>query len=295
MIRNTTLILLMHLALASSGMDLIKVVPDLTTPSMTTGAPAPGRRVKMVLPMYKGTELYHALYLPIDWEKGKKYPVIVEYSGNKWRNSQGTVDECDLGYGISGGKSVIWICLPFVDKKNGKNAPAWWGDVQATVDYCKQTVKQVCAEYGGDSSRLFIAGFSRGAIACNYIGLHDDEIASLWCGFICHSHYDGVKKWGYKESDRASALIRLKRLGQRPQFISRERSITETITETKKYLEKALPDGNFKFHALPFPDHTDTWVLRDIPERRVIRKWFKQVLKEKGQQDAARDTDKLRP
>lgn len=260
-------------------MDTKEIVTELTTPSVTTEAPAPGRRVKMVLPMYEDTTLYHALYLPTNWESDKKYPVIFEYSGNKWRDSQGTVDECDLGYGISGGRNVIWVCLPFVDKKNGKNAPTWWGNIEATVDYCKQTVKQVCAEYGGDSSKLFIAGFSRGSIACNYIGLNDDEIASLWCGFICHSHYDGVRKWGYKESDSASALIRLKRLGQRPQFISQERS----ILETKKYLEQALPDGNFKFQALPFPDHTDTWVLRDSPERKTIRKWFNEVLNERGQ------------
>jgi hypothetical protein len=42
---------------------------------------------------------------------------------------------------------------------------------------------------------VFIAGFSRGAIACNFIGLRDDEIASLWCGFVVHSHYEGVRDW----------------------------------------------------------------------------------------------------
>ena len=86
--------------------------------------------------------------------------------------------------------------MPFVDKKNGRNATTWWGDVRATVGYCKATVLRTCEEFGGDPSNVFIAGFSRGAIACNYIGLHDDEIASLWRGFICHSHYDGVRKWG---------------------------------------------------------------------------------------------------
>jgi len=276
MLGRTTLVLLMTLASAAGlfALDLKKVVPDLTTPPVTTDAPAPGRRVKMVFPEYKKTDIHHALYLPIDWKKGEKYPVIVEYSGNKWKNSKGTIDECDLGYGISGGKGVIWICMPFVDKKNGKNAATWWGDVDATVDYCKQAVKQVCAEYGGDSSKLFIAGFSRGAIACNFIGLHDNEIASLWRGFICHSHYDGVKRWGYVGSDKASALVRLKRLGNRPQFISHERS----ILDTKTYLMNALPEGNFTFQALPFPDHTDTWVLRDLPERKKVRDWFKKVL-----------------
>jgi len=281
MITKTTLMLLMNLTFGSCllAMDLKKVAPDLVTPPVTNDAPAPGRRVKMILPMYEGTDLYHALYLPVDWKRSETYPVIVEYSGNKWKSSQGTVDECDLGYGVSGGKGVIWICLPFVDKKKGRNAATWWGDVEATVDYCKQSIQQVCAKYGGDSGKLFIAGFSRGAIACNYIGLHDDEISSLWRGFICHSHYDGVRKWEYKGSDKTSAALRLKRLGNRPQFISQEQS----ITATKKYLARALPDGKFTFQALPFPDHTDTWLLRDIPERRVMRDWFHQVLKEEGQ------------
>ena len=68
--------------------------------------------------------------------------------------------------------------MPFVDLKTEKNAATWWGDVAATVDYCKETVRSICDDYGGDSSAVFIAGFARGSIACNYIGLHDDEIAS---------------------------------------------------------------------------------------------------------------------
>jgi len=176
----------------------------------------------MILPAYKGTDLYHTLYLPSDWNQNEKYPVIVEYAGNMLKNRKGSVDECNLGYRISGGKGNIWVCLPFVDKAKGQNASTWWGDTEATVDYCKQTVKQVCTEFGGGSSNFFIAGFSRGSIACNYEGLYDDAIASLWKRFICHSHYDGVENWNYRNSDGADALIRLKRLGLRTQFISQE-------------------------------------------------------------------------
>lgn len=250
--------------------------PDLIAPSATDDVPAPGKRVRQVNQNYAGAEVHHLLYLPTNWVEGKRYPVIVEYAGNKWRTSPGTVEGSNLGFGISGGKDVIWICMPFVDKKNGTNAATWWGDVEATVDYCKQTVNRICAEYGGDSSNVFIAGFSRGAIACNYIGLHDDEIALLWRGFICHSHYDGVREWGYEGSDRASAETRLNSLGNRTQFISEETS----VDLTKRYLKQAFSSVNFTFQALPFPNHTDTWVLRDIPERTVIREWFYQVLKE---------------
>ncbi|MDE0836252.1 MAG: hypothetical protein OSA84_07865 [Akkermansiaceae bacterium] len=192
---------------------------------------------------------------------------------------RGTVEACNLGYGISGGEGVIWICMPFVDKKNGRNATTWWGDVGATVGYCKATVLRTCKEFGGDPSNVFIAGFSRGAIACNYIGLHDDEIASLWRGFICHSHYDGVRKWGYAGSDREAAAVRLKMLGDRPQFISQETS----VDPVKEYLREAFPAGNFTFLAMPFSVHTDAWVLRDVPERKILREWLRRSLRNEGE------------
>ena len=244
----------------------------LIVPQVTNAAPSPGTRVRQFNQNYAGSGGYHVLFLPTDWKPGRKYPVIVEYAGNKWQTSLGTVEGSSLGYGISGGKGVIWVCMPYVNQAEMKSQLNWWGDVDATVAYCKHTVKRVCSEFGGDANNVFIAGFSRGAIACNYIGLHDDEIASLWRGFICHSHYDGVRSWSYAGSDRASAAERLKRLGNRPQFISHENS----IDETKEYLRKAHPSGQFTFVPLPGVPHTDTWVLSHSPERTALRNWFKQ-------------------
>lgn len=255
--------------------DIETVPPDLTTPPATDGTPAPGQRVRQVNAAYAGSNVYHLLYLPTDWEAGKKYPVIVEYAGNKWETSPGTVEGSNLGYGISGGRGVIWVCTPYVDSATGTNAHTWWGDVEATVAYCKQTVQRVCAEYGGDGEALILAGFSRGSIACNFIGLHDDEIATLWRGFICHSHYDGLlEDWPYAGCDRRSALARLARLGNRPQFISQER-LADAIAD---YLGKAYPTGNFTFLDTAFRNHTDTFVLRDIPERTALREWFRHLL-----------------
>lgn len=62
--------------------SLVSVKPDLTTPPATDHAPAPGERVRQVNKNYAATEVHHLLYLPTDWVKGKKYPVIVEYAGN---------------------------------------------------------------------------------------------------------------------------------------------------------------------------------------------------------------------
>ena len=174
--------------------------------------------------------------------------------------------------------------MPFIDKKNNKNETTWWGDVEVTVEYCKKTVKRICSEYGGDPSAVFLAGFSRGAIACNFIGLHDDEIAVLWRGFICHSHYDGLRTWGYPEDDRGAAVRRLRRLHKRPQFISNENS----VAHTERYLREFSPEGSFTFQTIPYRNQTDTWVLRDIPERRAVRAWMGEVLGEDGRRVAGR-------
>jgi hypothetical protein len=49
--------------------------------------------------------------------------------------------------------------------------------------------------------------------------LADDEIAAFWKWMFTHDHFDGQKKWGYPQSDRASALQRLARLKGRPVLV----------------------------------------------------------------------------
>jgi len=279
---SSILTLVVLMAQPESLPDIRRVPADLTPPTMTTADPAPGLRVRQMAPEYAGTEVYHALYLPTDWRAGEHYPVIVEYAGNgNYKNEYGDtctgkVEDCSLGYGISGGEGFIWVCLPYISEDGQHNQLQWWGDVGATAAYCKRVVPRICEAYGGDPSKVILSGFSRGSIACNFIGLHDDEIAALWRAFICHSHYDGVKEWPYEGSDRASALVRLQRLENRPQFIVHEGS----VDATRSYLAEAFPDGKFTFQVLPNRNHTDTWVLRDIPERRVLREWLAGVLLE---------------
>jgi len=260
--------------------DIRSVRPDLQVPPMVTGKPAPGKRVRRVAPEYRGTQVYHTLYLPADWRAGRRYPVIVEYAGNgPYRNrygdvSTGVVEGSKLGYGLSGGRGFIWLCLPYVNSKQKINQRQWWGDAGATVEYCKLAVRRVCEDYGGDSSAVFLAGFSRGAIACGYLGLHDDEIADIWLAFIPYSHYDGVRRWGYAGSDRASAIERLGRIRGRASFICHEGS----VADTKRYVEASGVGAAFTFRAIPFRNHNDGWALRDIPTRRAARAWIRRVL-----------------
>jgi hypothetical protein len=265
--------------------DLAGSRRDLVVPKVTSAAPAPGIRSIQTTAGWEGTQVHHTIYLPVDWTAGGKFPVIVEYAGNgNYKNafgdvSDGSVEGCRLGYGISGGRGFICLCLPYVEVKDGekKNAVLWWGDVEESKRYCMATVHDVCARSGGDERAVILCGFSRGAIGCNFIGLNDDKIASLWRAFICHSHYDGViEKWPYAGADRASALVRLRRLGNRPQFISQEGS----TAATEEWLRSTGIAGRWTFEPFPFRNHSAEWTLCDLPIRRKVRAWLHDVLAE---------------
>jgi hypothetical protein len=267
--------------------DIESVRPDLVTPSATDHAPAPGKRVRQINKNYAGTEVYHLLYLPTDWVKGKKYPVIVEYTGNKFAKcgSTGKVEGANLGYGMSGGCGFIWVSMPYIQKGRKENAVTWWGDRQATIDYCKVNLPRICKEFGGDPKNVFICGFSRGAIGASYIGLADDQIASFWKGMFTHDHFDGqIEKWGYPESDRKSALKRLARLKGRPVLV---------CGGYADYLKDHLDLAKFTFLDVPvakifnIPEgkvihpHPDMWMHRQSKYRKQARAWLQKVLKDK--------------
>jgi len=258
--------------------------PDLVTPVMTSDKPAAGKRVRQVAKEYEGTDVYHALYLPTDWQEGKTYPVIVEYTGNKFPPGKGSgkVKDANLGYGLTGGEGFIWITMPYVQKGGKENAVMWWGDRQATIDYCKANLPRICKAFGGDMDNVILCGFSRGAIACSYIGLADDEIAKLWKGMVAHDHFDGQREWGYPESDRASALKRMKRLKGRPVLAS---------GMGNDYLKEHLDLATFTFLPVPVDElfdipegpvlhpHTDAWMHRDSAYRDKARAWLAELIR----------------
>jgi hypothetical protein len=277
--------LLASTAVRLAAADPRRSAQNLVTPVMTDEEPGPGKRVRRVAPEYEGTDVYHALYLPVDWKPGGKYPVIVEYTGNKFPacGSSGEVKGANLGYGMSGGLGFIWVSMPYVAKGRGENAVTWWGDRQATVDYCKANLPRICRQFGGDSDSVFVCGFSRGAIGCSYIGLADDEIAALWKGMFTHDHFDGQKRWGYPEDDLTSALKRLARLKGRPVLV---------CGGANDFLKGHLDLARFTFLKVPVRDifkipegkvihpHTDLWMHKDSEYRRRAREWIQGLLEE---------------
>ena len=254
---------------------------DIEVPVVQLLAPAPGIRVRSVEKGWEKTEVYHTLYLPKDWIANKEFPVIVEYAGNgNYKNEYG--DVCDgsvegsvMGYGLSGGRNFIWLCLPFIKKTvlTKKNAVTWWGDVDETKRYCQHAVAEVCSNWGGDAHRVILMGFSRGSIACNYIGLHDDDIAQLWCGMLCCSHYEGEYK--HPAADQKDWPIRLHRLGNRPQFICQEMS----TLNIEQAIQSAGYKGYFTYVTIPFKNHSQRWTLCDLPVRNQARKWLEDLVR----------------
>ena len=106
----------------------------------------------------------------------------MEYTGNRWAasGSTGRVEDAALGYGLTGGRGCLWAVLPCVAEGRQENALTWWGDLAATLDYARINVPRICHEFGGDPDNVILCGFSRGAIACNFLGPADDEISGLW-------------------------------------------------------------------------------------------------------------------
>lgn len=279
---RATALLLAVAASAAELPDIRSVEPDLVVPAMSEGAPASGRRVRQVTSGWEKTAVYHALYLPAGWRSDAKLPVIVELPGNGgYKNAlgdecSGRPEGCKLGFGVSA--EAIWVCAPFVDASGQEIAEKWWGDPprydeEPTLAYVRETVREVCARFGGDASRVVLAGFSRGSIAVNRLGLHDDETAKLWRAFICYSHYDGVRRWPFPGSDREAARVRLARLAGRPQFICGEGANAD---ETRAYLGE---DRAFTFVGTGFRNHNDAWILRPSPARDRLRAWWRESVK----------------
>lgn len=266
----------------------------LTLPVLSEGVPRAGKKVAMTSPEYAGTSVYHTIYLPNDWSQekvnqGQTWPVIFEYTGNKYpkSGSTGEVKDAAFGYGLSAGK-FIWVSLPYIHRNKTENQLTWWGDKEATVDYAKVNVPKVIKAFGGKANSVFLCGFSRGAIAVNHLGLHDDEISKLWTAFIVHDHFDGEQEWigtswgSPYEKYVSESLVRLNRVKGRPYLVT---SVKSHGDKTKKIIETYLnTTDNFTYLNVntkrifgTFPNsitkgsHTDRWPL--VPSLYRVNAW----------------------
>jgi hypothetical protein len=274
---------MVHAANGPAAEDAPPKVPavqaeTLGLPTMTAEAPAAGRRVRQTPPEYAGTDVHHSLYLPPDWRpdgkaSGKRWPVIVEYTGNHapGLGSTGEVAGAALGFGLCGGQGYIWVVMPYIARDHRHNQPTWWGDEESTVQYCKTNLPRICEAYGGDRRAVVLCGFSRGAIGVNYIGLHDDQIAALWAGFVTHDHYDGVLEWKGQSwgsplaTYQAEARKRLKRLQGRPVLVCQNGA--DGTQATRRFIGAQLDEARFTFLDVPVLSHDPQPVVHQRPYR----------------------------
>jgi hypothetical protein len=52
------------------------------------------------------------------------------------------------------------------------------------------------------------------------------------------------------------------------------------VDPIREYVEGTGIRGDFTFRTIPFRNHSDQWVLRDLPERKALRDWLARVLKD---------------
>jgi hypothetical protein len=166
-------------------------------PEVIDGPPAPGRRVFRQLPGFAGTDVRHVLTLPRDWVAGNRYPVIVEYPGNRFYHkfcySTGRTADSRQGYGLARGERFICLNLPFISADGQREQVDGWGDIERAIGYCEAALDEVVTSFGGDPQAVVFVGFSRGTYAGNYLGLRNDRIGQRWCGFI--TSIDPGKQW----------------------------------------------------------------------------------------------------
>lgn len=290
-------VVLTHMQLLIAGAILnIHSEDRLAIPTLSEGNPAAGKMVKAKSPEYAGTEVYHTIYLPENWARtGNPLPIIFEYTGNYFpkSGSTGEVKDAGLGFGLSGGR-YIWVSLPYVAEGGNENEVTWWGDLSATLEYAKTNVPRIVREFNADPDTVFLCGFSRGAIGVNFLGLHDNEIAQLWTGFITHDHFDGIKEWGKTDwgsplaKYRSEAVERLKRVGDRPYLVCQngdkygsEAFVREVLGNAENFTFLNVPTVEI-FGAFPHPlakaPHTDMWALLPSVYRTAAWNWMNQAI-----------------
>lgn len=265
--------------------DLRDVVQDVYLPPLLASKPSAGRRVVMTAGESIVPPIVHTLWLPVDWRADVKWPVFVELTGNGGYDNDfgdrctGSVADASLAMGLTAGQGCIILSVPFLNGDGTTAVSTWWGDKpnydpSTTIRHLQAVVEQTCQDFNGDPSQVMLVGFSRGSIACNQIGLANDTIAKLWSGFICFSHYDGVRNdWPVADGKAAE---RLQRLAGRRQLILCEESggPGTTPNEIESYLAQQNVDGQLTILPTGFRNHSDTWALRPSKARDQVRNWL---------------------
>ncbi len=240
-------------------------------PALGAGPPTPGAFVKVVAPEYAGKGVYHGLYLPPDWEPGRRYPVVVESPCNKTNAFTGKVDDARLGYHLAGCRSYIVVVFPYIQAD--ANLDFGWGDVDAAVAYWDLNLRRTLDEFGGDPGAVISTGFSRGSISTSYVGLYNDLIADHWLGFFMHSHADVVTP--LTPDKGAASATRMGRVKGRAALLSWGAAGDGGMANSQKGAALLASFGDpVTTLAVPGVGHTDAWIIADASTRATAQDWL---------------------
>lgn len=255
-------------------------------PPLTDGDPAPGARVRRTASSYLGSGIFHAVYLPTNWQPGQKHPVIVEWPPNFFPPGgvSGEVDDSHLGFYLSGGVDFIWVTMPIVAYEENPvvHSPFWWGlsftpedpvGQALAADYAVEALQEILESYGGDPAQVFATGFSRGAIATGYIALSTDQIADVWAGFLPHAYTDGIP------FTPTNVAARRQRVNGRPSLISWGDDDPDAATSGLESAT-ALTGMGYPVETMEIPGvgHSDDWIVNSSPQRDAMRAWLSQMI-----------------
>ena len=260
---------------SGSAEPFVRPKGRLELPAVEDAAPAAGRRVRHRLAIDTGTGIHSLLHLPDDWEPGRRdaYPLIVELPGNIFFvpgcYSPGRPEQCVIGYGMTRGRGAIWLAVPFIDRSGGTIVENGWGDPDDAAEYLRLLVADVCDRFGGDPGNVVLTGFSRGAIACGYIGLRDDRVAPLWKGFHCCQHHDGD---GWSGATLAGAVERGRRFRGAAVFHTDNAAgpvapVTEAMGVPATFVQSGLGA------------HSSVMFLDDRESTERLRGWFRGLVR----------------
>jgi hypothetical protein len=244
----------------------------LKVPPVEEGVPEPGRRVRFRLPGDAPDGLYSVLHLPEDWKPGSTFPVIAEWPGNLFFvpgcYSTGLPEQCVIGHGIAKGRGVICLGLPFVDRARPGPVEDGWGNPEETAAHAVRMVEEICTRFGGDRHNILATGFSRGALACGFIGLRDDRIAALWKGIHACQHSDGD---GWRGATLDGALERAKRF--------RGGAVFQTDNSPKAFgpVMEAM-GAPVTYASSGLGAHATAMFLDDRPSTVLLRSWFRKLV-----------------
>jgi hypothetical protein len=173
-----------------------------------------------------------------------------------------------IAAGMTLGRGSIGLGLPFVDRHWGRIAENGWGNPDETVAYALAMLAQVRDDWGADPANTVLTGFSRGALACGYIGLRDDRIAAWWKGFHACQHYDGD---GWNGATWEGAMARARRF--------RGRSVFQTDNSAERF--QPLMDAMgvpATFVRSGLGAHATAMFLDDRASTRQLRAWYRDLI-----------------